>query len=475
MNLIKVSDSISDKRVSDFKDEILSSKRVLLNAPLGSGKTYFAYSVLPSLGNTLFITSRGIIKRSTSNNAKSYFDAPDSDFKDYDNLTVWHQWDVKNNTYNINYYKYVVIDEIHSITADSTFTDAANHVSLLIKNLPHETTLIMTSAVADRVKDFITDVLKVPVNYIDLYGKVREVTPKSTNKITYKRAKSKLLTASNNNKMLYFCETTANAYELEKELIGNWKRAIAITSKPENRLVDKGSDKESRCFKYLSEFEKFPDDIDIIITTSKLREGLNLNGSNVKIVMTELKDWVSLKQCSGRVRNGVDEYLIITDRGNHAPGIDKSKLNSVDSYLSFINYVINPKKLNKIPLSDDNLQKFITGIKKNYDNLILCNNGRFFKNLNMLYENDLRRCEFAAIKKNMDAYLARYVTLDNKQVIFESIIKDYIGKKLSPPKASELVALLNAVNIEGKSLKPIVTKYGHKMRIPKNNTSYKIL
>lgn len=474
MSILTVSDNISEKTVTDFKDEILSNKRVLLNAPLGSGKTYFAYSVLPSLGNTLFITSRSIIKKSTSNNARGYFDAPDSDFRDYDNLTVWHQWDIKNNTFNINEFKYVVIDEIHSITADSTFTDAANHVSLLITTLPPEITLIMTSACADRVKDFITDVLKVPVNYIDLYGKVREVTPKSTNKITFKHAKSKLLEANKNNKMLYFCETTTNAYELEKELKSKWKRAIAITSKPENRLIDKGSDEEVKRFKYLSEFEKFPDDIDIIITTSKLREGLNLKGSNVKTVMTELKDWVSLKQCSGRVRDGVDEYLIITDRGNHEPVLDKSKLKTVDSYLGFINYVINPKKLSQIPLSDDNLQKFIAGIKKNYDNLILCNNGRFFKNINMLYENDLRRHEFAAMRKDIDSYLARYVTLDNKKAIFEAIIKDRIGKPLDKTMVRELVTQLNKANIEGTSLKPLVNKFGRKIHIAKNYTYYKI-
>lgn len=148
-----------------------------------------------------------------------------------------------------------------------------------------------------------------------------KVEPRQIEIVQQKTALRELKQANEENKVLYFVETTDKAYQLEREYLDLGIRACAITSKPENRInayPDKDEQSLNRilaksiaALECLEENERFPDEIDLIITTSKLREGINIKDKRNKLIITELRDSVSLIQCAGRNRYGVDRFMIV--------------------------------------------------------------------------------------------------------------------------------------------------------------------
>ena len=89
-------------------------------------------------------------------------------------------------------------------------------------------------------------------------------------------------------------------------------RAVAITSQKDKRNKVYNANEEiteqerlsGLVFQDLRGQEHLYSDIDIIIATTKLREGINIKDNAVKAVITDLRDSVSLIQCAGRVRQG---------------------------------------------------------------------------------------------------------------------------------------------------------------------------
>ena len=447
--------------VSDYQVEILRSKRTLLKASLGSGKTTFATQVLPKLGRVLFITSRKVIKNQTIHSAI------ESVCKGM--LTIYHQWDIKGKDINPADYDYIVIDEIHLLLSD-TFSDGAFHVERLIKSIPDDKCLIMMSACADRVWNYLESVLKIKVNFIDLTGKTIEVKPKAKSIITSTQAYKLIESADENNKVLYFVETTKGAYKLECRLLAKSKRVIAITSKQKNRIEETLTEKEQQTLAYLDYRQRFPDDIDIIITTSKLREGLNLIDTRVKMVISELKDYVSLVQCSGRVRHGVENYYIVKDKGNRIPFYNLDKLATVESYIIELNKMISVITEEGILRKKilDNLQE----MTNDYDALIIFWNGKFHINNGMVAEIKARFEEYSKAQNDLEQYFRDTVVSEDWQVKFNSLVEPYLNRRFSPAERHKLVDTLNQYGWNIKSLGPVVKQYGYKLTPAANYSAY---
>lgn len=221
---------------------------------------------------------------------------------------------------------------------------------------------------------------------IDLRFCCRNLHPQSVKVISPKYA-ARLINKMGNeeSKILYFCLSAKRAYSIACRLIMNDKRAVAITSSGEkkkpiirkithsnllqtaNRLYQNEkyitynskqlkkalnygyarynkllslknlNDKEEQTLKVVEE-GIFPADVDILVSTTKLREGANLNISEMDVskkryVFTEVYDEVNLTQVIGRIRTEIstncnfDCLYIVLNRQNYNLRLEQIRRN----------------------------------------------------------------------------------------------------------------------------------------------------
>jgi hypothetical protein len=328
--------------------------RLLVKSPTGSGKNYFTQHGLidfinsdspnrPEFRKILFITSRAATTTQYRNQLiKEYkqgqfkhkiwrlgghraetrvLGLEPHNWKETD-IIYGHKWDLEKDLEFVNqiesdgYIEFIVIDEIHGLSSDD-FTTASPTALDFVLTARETTSIILMSAITERLKSSVID----GYEQIDFSDTAIKVEPRKIEIVQQKTAQRELRQANEENKILYFVETTDKAYQLEREYLDMGIRACAITSKPNNRInshpdtdeqtLNRILAKSIAALECLEENERFPDDIDLIITSSKLREGINIKDKRNKLIITELRDSVSLIQCAGRNRYGVDKFMIV--------------------------------------------------------------------------------------------------------------------------------------------------------------------
>jgi hypothetical protein len=183
-----------------------------------------------------------------------------------------------------------------------------------------------------------------PLCVVDVMNACRNLHPRKVHIVNDLIAREKLNESDDTSKYIYYCNSAKKAYRMACEYILKGKRAIAITSsskylepiiektisnavKKELKKVRESSEKWLEKYKDLFlnvydlpkaeqkaiadlENEKFPTNIDIIFTTSKMREGINIPVKSIEnykektiSVFSESIDKVNLVQTVGRIRN----------------------------------------------------------------------------------------------------------------------------------------------------------------------------
>ena len=315
-------------------EDLALASHIIIKAPTGAGKNHFCLHTLPKMAGgkpILFITSRKAtveqFERQLKEKADSEGFSPSVIFgrigeaRDGRNFIYGHSWDIENNLAEYielarkGFFKYIVMDECHSLTTDALFASAPSAVYELLEAAAPQSIVILMSACPDIVfeNEIATDYISLDFSYC------HKAEPQNVEIIKGNTASALLRKASENNKILYFVSSTKEAYRLEKKYNEKGIRTVAITSKQQNRekvytseeKINGYKSESGLLLKYLREHERFPDNIDLIICTSKLREGINIKDKRVKTVITDLRDSVSLIQCSGRIRHGVENFYIL--------------------------------------------------------------------------------------------------------------------------------------------------------------------
>ena len=303
-------------------EELAGSNRIIIKSPVGAGKNYFCMHELPHMAEKkpiLFMTSRQATVEQIGRELQeimfggngfviSQFFCEIGEEIGGKNFIYGHSWDLKKQIAEYlplaqqGYFKYIVMDECHSLTSDSMFADALLAVFELLEAAAKDTTVILMSACPERV---LAAGFMKSYKLLD-FSHCHKAEPQKVEIMQGTTAKAQLHRANSENKILYYVRETKKAYELEKELNGAGLRAIAITSQKgarENVYSTKEECEEMElktglAFDSLREHERFPEDVDIIIATSKLREGINIKDHAVKTVITDLRDSISLIQLS---------------------------------------------------------------------------------------------------------------------------------------------------------------------------------
>ena len=99
--------------------------------------------------------------------------------------------------------------------------------------------------------------------------------------------------------------------------------AIAVSlSNEAQRTALKGSHKEDfdrmeETERYIALNQKLPDDIQMLLTTERNKEGINIKNADVRTMFVESHVECSIVQMAGRLREGVDTLRIVTDSIPH--------------------------------------------------------------------------------------------------------------------------------------------------------------
>ena len=262
-----------------------------------------------------------------------------------------HLWDL---------FDLIVVDEFHALVMDASYQTSPYYVNSLIGEIsyrhhcadekeaghredPEDTIrrplckhLILMTGTPDIVK-------RLPVPYtqphiLDMMDTCVNVTPKNVRFLDMKQA-SELIEQrlSANQRCLYFTNHVVLPEAFCKGTsIDPLSVAVSFSSKDKRdalaaytNIPDNISTEEDRKFaqifhdmveveKSISEDGTLPPKYKLLITTSRNKEGININSTDINDVFVESHNISDIKQMAGRVRHGAENLYVIVDSLGHA-------------------------------------------------------------------------------------------------------------------------------------------------------------
>lgn len=450
-------------------EELAGYNRIMIKAPTGSGKNYFCMHVLPKLASgrpVLFITSRKATVEQIGRELKEIADsegfAPSVRFCHIGeppqdrNFIYGHSWEIEKHLPEYvelarrGFFRYIIMDECHSLMTDSVFASAPLAVLEVLEATAPDTTVILMSACPERI---FASGITVDYKMLD-YNDCHKAEPQHVEIIKGTTATALLKRAGEDNKILYFVVDTKHAYQLEKEYTEAGFRVTAITSQPEKRHEVYTAEQEIKerkrieglCERSIREQERFFEEVDIVIATTKLREGINIKDRRVKTIITQLRDSVSLIQCSGRVRHGIENFYII-DGNRHC---------LINGYQDYYKSGEKQRDNHNRTLADYDKQeekdRFITSVEKLHKGVLYYSKERDCFVLNRFYmpEQAQKWTDWEEWTADKTGYIKR--VMERAQVTYEveedkliEIIEPYCDRRITTQEKNDFLEKLNAV------------------------------
>ena len=227
-----------------------------------------------------------------------------------------------------NAFDFIIWDEAHSLVFDAAFSEAPFYVLAFlqhVRKISKRCRIVMMSGTPDAVSYlYDTPSAKKQVKSIDLYDKCRHV---EAEKVLF-RSKAGLAQflaekIKEGKRAIYFATTSNNMKrlieQLQKEGIIYSDMAIAYSDDEvkDSLFPEELVNKRKAVQDYLNTEEQIHPDVKIFITTSKNKEGININNTDIPYMIVESHQRDEIRQMVGRVRNGVKYLIIIADAQQH--------------------------------------------------------------------------------------------------------------------------------------------------------------
>ena len=223
-------------------------------------------------------------------------------------------------------FDFIVLDEAHSVLADASYQTSPYYVHELVNQAYKEfkagnstcRVIVMTGSPK------ILSNFKLPQNsnHLDLMGTCRSVVPQSLSFVDTVEAKKDFCRRlANGERVVYFANHIKRIFSIYAELSPDLQEVTAFSfSQPERldindptqkNLLERMKATESE----ISEKQTLPENIKLLLTTSKNKEGINILNKDIKAMYVESHTEVDIVQMAGRVREGIDVLYVVTDAG----------------------------------------------------------------------------------------------------------------------------------------------------------------
>ena len=230
----------------------------------------------------------------------------------------------------VEHFEFVVIDEAHSLYTDATYADSPFHVQKFLeyieKGYPNIKIILMTGT-PEPIGEFLK---KNHYEIIDKREECINVMPKRIEVISFKDAVQYMRTLSETEKTLYYSNSATGLVKgkrsILKKIIEKKESAVSNVTEEEialcmgrdsiSKLKEYRDDLEQECQglkDYVIKNKKLPDNKKILLTTSTLKEGINILDASIKVAFCESHILSDIQQFAGRIRKGLDTLYIIGD------------------------------------------------------------------------------------------------------------------------------------------------------------------
>lgn len=338
--------------VVDWNTHIEPYRIIQFVAGVGSGKNHWVENVLMNQMKVLLVTSRKAKVEETSARLsigkKLNFNKLQKDELNYfwtqnreDGSCVCNNWQIeyymKNKfhadepeTYLWNFFDAIVIDEVHSLATDATYADAPFYMFDFIRAVYKcsNKKIILMTATFEPIRGLLN--FKPPENYAfwDVTDKCRNLLPDKlwfqTTETTLQeivrsyqlseKAKERGIVLSDSRWLYFATRTSTIANHIVPYLVESGiPESIIAVSFSNDDAVEKFSpivlENKTRTEEYLKIKEDIPEDIKILITTSRNKEGINIDNKNCYWNVAIESHWTDeAAQMWGRIRHGLNQH-----------------------------------------------------------------------------------------------------------------------------------------------------------------------
>ena len=249
----------------------------------------------------------------------------------------------KPETHLWNRFDLIVCDEAHSLIMDSTYQSAPFYVASLIK----ETFLRIETNMIDESYEWLSDCISprcrklmlmtgtpealetakfLPSPHIiDLRAICSHVMPENVYFVDSVQAELQIQEQlSEGERVVYFTnhvvypEDAAKKYAVPRDRLAvsfsdDMRRASLKNDSGEKKDKNRDYERMERAEQYLASHERLPEDVQLFITTSRNKEGVNIKDENIRHVYIESHCLTDIIQMTGRIRCGAENVYIVLD------------------------------------------------------------------------------------------------------------------------------------------------------------------
>lgn len=449
--MVRVSDVISPEEVGKWKDGDI----ITIKAGTGAGKSHFIKHIVYAHAKH---KGKKILMLIHRKNCVDQFQAEIEKDKKTDviDIVTYQSIEAKYKSkkiFDFSEYQYIVCDEFHYFMSDAAFN---KYTDISLNRILEQTNKvrIFMSATGDHMKNYIRNYKKletidheVPIEFnfiksLTFFNKV-DTLEAFMNEAIEKKEKG-----------IFFIQSAKDAYEL-------WNKykdyALFNCSKNNKDGYYKYVDKEK--INAMLKEEKFHDLI--LITTTCMDAGVNINDENVQHIVCDVTDIGTLVQCIGRKRlqnknDGI--HLHIKTITNQQLGGMKTQLNNKRAMAKFLmKHTVKEfieKFSRKLDYSnivyDDVVDEEDKGTKK-------VNDLMYFKCLTDLIEIEAMKkkgkfgyCKYLKELFGIDDYWL--IEEKNEKDKLEKYLESIVGKKLYKEEQKELIEVFKANGLSARTL-----------------------
>ena len=342
-------------------NELLNSEnnRICVLAGVGAGENTFITEHLKGYGNIFFVSSR-----------RATIDEMLMANEICEEKVDWHKFSdeiltttnygvellVKNKRFSttgikniIEHFDIIVIDEFHSLQTDATFANSSFHLYSFLDYISahyrHIKIIVMTGT-EEPIKDILE---RDDYMVIDKRDECINVLPKSVEVITRERAIRIIQALPKNQKTIYYTNSTGRSIYGKKSLFYRLKAyaegeiAFAVSKSKAKEIEKKAKDGfvnlceiSEGTKKFIIENNRLPEKVRVLITTSTLKEGINILSEDIKVAFCESHLLSDIQQFAGRVRNGLEKLYIINDARQFDMTPKQYRASVLEMYFNFL-------------------------------------------------------------------------------------------------------------------------------------------